>query len=341
MAITLTEMRTGMTDKVAQQVVDLFIRKSQILELLPFDNCVSPTGGSTLVYNYIQTNKPSTASFRAINAEYTPNEATVQKKSAELKIFGGAFQIDRVINEAAGKYDNMQFQIEQKIAAAVGTFHNGMINGDSSSDATAFDGLDKFLVGQTTEYGTDGVIDLSTMEKIKANADVFYEALLNLINKTGAQALLMNSGMLTKIQTVARILGYKTESEEAFGRTVTTIGEGKVRLIDPGNIYSVETVTDEDSGTSVEKTVETEIIPICERTVGTDKTTGLTDIYAVRFSIMDGFCGVTLSGNSGIKTYLPDFTQPGAVKKGEVEMVAAVALKNTKAAGVLRNVKIL
>lgn len=143
MAITLTEMRTGMTDKVAQQVVDLFIRKSQILELLPFDNCVSPTGGSTLVYNYIQTNKPSTASFRAINAEYTPNEATVQKKSAELKIFGGAFQIDRVINEAAGKYDNMQFQIEQKIAAAVGTFHNGMINGDSSSDANAFDGLDK------------------------------------------------------------------------------------------------------------------------------------------------------------------------------------------------------
>lgn len=331
MAITLSEMRTGMTDKVAQQVVDLFIRKSQILELLPFDNCVSPTGGSTLVYNYVQTKKPSTTAFRAINSEYTPNEATVQKKSAELKIFGGAFQIDRVINEAAGRYDNMQYQIEQKVAAAVGTFHNGMINGDSTSDANAFDGLDKFLVGQTTEFGTDTYIDLSTMANLKTNADVFYEALLNLINKTGAQALMMNESMITKIQTVARVLGYKTESEEAFGRTVTTIGENKVRLIDLGNIYSVSSDT----------VTETAIIPTRERTISTAKVTGLTDIYAVRFSILDGFCGVTISGNNGIRTYLPDFTQPGAVKKGEVEMVAAVALKNTKAAGVLRNVKII
>ena len=31
---------------------------------------------------------------------------------------------------------------------------------------------------------------------------------------------------------------------------------------------------------------------------------------------------------------------PGAVKKGEVEMVACVALKNVKSAGVLRNIKI-
>jgi hypothetical protein len=30
----------------------------------------------------------------------------------------------------------------------------------------------------------------------------------------------------------------------------------------------------------------------------------------------------------------------GAVKKGEVEMVACVALKNVKSAGVLRNIKI-
>ena len=331
MAITLAEMRTGMTDKVAQQVVDIFIRKSQILELLPFDNCVSPTGGSTLIYNYVQTKKPSTTAFRAINSEYTPNEATVQKKSAELKIFGGAFQIDRVINEAAGRYDNMQYQIEQKVTAAVGTFHNGMINGDSSSDTNAFDGLDKFLVGQTTEFNTDKYIDLSTMAKLKENADTFYESLLNLINKTGAQALMMNESMITKIQTVARVLGYKTESEEAFGRTVTTIGENKVRLIDLGNIYSVsgETVT------------ETAIIPTRERTISSAKVTGLTDIYAVRFSILDGFHGVTISGNNGIRTFLPDFNQPGAVKKGEVEMVAAVALKNTKAAGVLRNIKII
>lgn len=335
MAMTLAEMKVGMTDKVAQKVVDIFIRKSELLELLPFDNAVSPSGGSTLTYNYVQKKLPSTASFRAINSEYTANQATVEKKSADLKIFGGAFEIDRVIKEAEGKYNNMQYQIEEKVAAAISTFHNAMLNGDSASDANAFDGLDKFLVGQSTEFGTAETIDLSTMANIKTNADVFYEKLLNLINKTGANALFLNEGMKTKIQTVARILGYKTESEDAFGRVVTTIGENKVRLIDLGNIYTV------NNGAAV----ETAIVPTKSRTFGSGQTaatiTGLTDIYAVRFGVEDGFHGITITGNKAVNTYLPDFNTPGAVKKGEVEMVAAVALKNTKAAGVLRNVKIL
>lgn len=335
MAITLKEMREGMTDKISQQVVDSFIRESEILELLPFDNCVSPTGGgSTLVYGYMQKKLPSQTAFRAINSEYAASQATVEKKSVELKVFGGAFEIDRVIKQAEGMYNNMAYQIDEKIKSAVGTFHNAMINGDASVDAKAFDGLDKFLVGQSTEYGADKVIDLSTMEKIKENADVFYEALLKLINSTGAHAIMVNEGMKTKIQTVARILGYKTESEEAFGRTITTIGEGKVRIIDLKNIVTTEGEGDEAVA------VETPIIGVKSRTVGGSAQTGLTDIFAVKFSIEDGFHGVTLTGNNAINQYLPDFNAPGAVKKGEVEMVACVALKNVKSAGTLRNIKI-
>lgn len=327
MPITLAEMKVGMTDKVAVQVIDTFIRKSEILELLTFDNSVSPSGGSTLTYGYVQKKKPSKASFRAINKEYTPNEATVEKKAVELKVFGGAFELDRVIKQAEGMYNNMAMQLEEKIIATIGTFHNAMINGDSATDADSFDGLDKFLVGQTTEFGTDAVIDLSTMAKVKENADIFYEALLKLINTTKADALMVNADMKTKIQTVARILGYKTESEEAFGRTITTIGEGKVRIID------LENVVDDEGN-------EKPIIDKKTRTVGGSEATGITDIYAVHFSVLDGFHGVTLTGNSAIHQYLPDFNTPGAVKKGEVEMTACVALKNVKSAGVLRNIKI-
>lgn len=322
MAITLAEMKVGMSDKVTQNVVDLFVRHSEILELLPFDNCVSPSGGSTLTYGYVQKKLPSATAFRAINSEYAASQATVEKKSVELKVFGGAFEIDRVIKQAEGMYNNVAYQMEEKILSAIGTFHNAMINGDASVDANAFDGLDKFLVGQSTEYGTDSSIDLSTMAKLKENADVFYEALLKLINSTGAQAIMCNGDMKTKIQTVARILGYKTESEEAFGRTITTIGEGKVRIIDLKNVVTV----------SGDVAVETPVIGVDE--------TGLTDIYAVKFSVTDGFHGVTLTGNNAISQYQPNFNTPGAVKKGEVEMVACVALKNLKSAGVLRNVKI-
>lgn len=322
MPMTLAEMKVGMSDKVTQHVVDLFVRHSEILELLPFDNCVSPSGGSTLTYGYVQKKLPSATAFRAINTEYASSQATVEKKSVDLKVFGGAFEVDRVIKDAEGMFNNVAYQMEEKILSAIGTFHNAMINGDSSVDANAFDGLDKFLVGQSTEYGADSSIDLSDMAKLKENADVFYEALLKLINSTGAQAIMCNEGMKTKIQTVARILGYKTESEEAFGRTITTIGEGKVRIIDLKNHVTVS------DGVAVETPV-----------IGVDET-GMTDIYAVKFSVQDGFHGVTLTGNSAINQYQPDFKTPGAVKKGEVEMVACVALKNVKSAGVLRNVKI-
>ena len=331
MAMTLAEMKVGMSDKLQESVVDTFIRQSEVLELLPFDNSLSPGGGSTLTYGYIQKKLPSATSFRAINEEYTASQATVEKKSVDLKIFGGSFELDRVIKQAEGMYNNMALQLEEKVISAVGTFHNAMINGDSSSDAEQFDGLDKFLVGQSTEFGTGAVIDLSTMTKLKENADVFYEMQLKLINRTGAHALFVNEGMKTKIQTVARVLGYKTESKEDFGRTITTIGEGNVRLIDLKNIVT----------TSGGAAVETPIIGTKTRTVASVSTTGLTDIYAVKFGVLDGFHGVTLTGSNGITSYLPDFNQPGAVKKGEVEMVGCVALKNTKAAGVLRNVKIV
>lgn len=322
--ITLEQSKVGRADKVEQMVIEMFLKKSEVLELLPFANDVSPNGGSTLTYGYVQEKTPSTAAFRAIGSEYTSNEATVEPKNVKLAVFGGSFEIDRIIKTIEGQLNNMAYQLEQKIAAAVGLFHNTMINGDVAKEANGFDGLDKFLVGTVNEFGTDAVIDLSTMEQLKANADVFYEALTNLINKSSADAILVNEDMKTKIQTVARVLGYKTESEEAFGRTITSING--VRIIDLGNTYSV------NDGT-VTKT------PIINK-VTRGENTGVTDIYAVKFDVNDGFHGVTVTGNDVVQQYLPDFSTPGALKKGEVEMVACVALKNANNAGVLRNIKI-
>lgn len=329
MAMTLAEMKVGMSDKVAQQVVDIFLRESEILQMLPFDNCVSPQGGSTLTYSYIQKKLPSVAAFRALNTEYTANQATIEKKTADLKIFGGKFQIDRVLKQAEGPWNNMAYQIREKVLAAISLFHYTLINGDATTRNTEFDGLDKMLAGTATEYGTTSSIDISTMAKLKENADQLYEQIQLLIKNTKADALLMNSAMISKVQTMARILGYKTESEEAFGRKVATM-DG-VRFMDLGKHYTVAstTVTGNDC-------VKADIT----REVSGASTTGLTDIYAVKFDVNDGFHAASLTGNSTIHHYLPDFNAPGAVKDGEVEMVAATVLKNTAHAGVLRNVKI-
>ena len=74
-----------------------------------------------------------------------------------------------------------------------------------------------------------------------------------------------------------------------------------------------------------------DVIPISED--------GKTDIYAFKIGL-DGFHGISQNGSKIIQTYLPDVTKPGAVKDGEVELIAGVVLKDTKKAGVLRDVTV-
>ena len=73
--------------------------------------------------------------------------------------------------------------------------------------------------------------------------------------------------------------------------------------------------------------------------IGTDNSKGTTSIYAARLGL-DGLHGVSMAGVAPIQTWLPDFSTSGAVKTGEVEMLAAIALKTSKAAAVFRDIKV-
>ena len=324
-AMTLEEIKKGMSDKVFDKIVDIFLRESDILQALPFDDCVSASGGgSTMKYKYLRKVLPAVAQFRKIGGEYTASAATKQEFEAALAIMGGEVQLDRVLNKTAGKWDNLAYQVEEHIKAVVSLFHYTLINGDAvataATNAPEFEGLDSMLAGTSTEFNAgDSVIDLSNITNTKANADQFYEALTLLIKSTNADALLMNTQTIAKIQTVARLLGYKTETEEAFGKKVTSI-DG-VRFMDMKNHYTVQ------GGVAVPNSV----VAVNE---------GKTDIYAVKFDVNDGFHGISLNGSAVIDQYLPNFNDPGVMKKAEVEMIAATVLKNTQHAGVLRNIKI-
>lgn len=84
------------------------------------------------------------------------------------------------------------------------------------------------------------------------------------------------------------------------------------------------------------------VTPVLEPTVlaETGNTGGLTDLYSVRIG-EDGFLGINVAGQPLVNQWLPDFSKAGAVKTGEVEMgPVAVALKATKAAAVLRRIKV-
>ena len=112
MVLTLLQAKVGMADKVDQQVIDTFRRESLLMDRLVYDDAVSPgTGGSTLVYGYQQIKTPATAGFRAINSEYTANEAIKEAKTVKLAVLGGSFQIDRVIQSTSGQVAEATFQM--------------------------------------------------------------------------------------------------------------------------------------------------------------------------------------------------------------------------------------
>ena len=313
MAITLMEAKVGMADKVDQQIVDMFRRSSQLLDHMVFDNVIAPgTGGSTLTYGYIQLKTPATAAIRAVGAEYTPGEAKREKKTTGAVIMGGSFQVDRVLQNTAGAADEVAFQAEQKIKATANFFHNMVINGETSKGG--FDGLKKLLSGTANEITS--AVSLSTSQELDENYNAFLDemdAFLAALDGTPSM-LLMNTAMLIKLRSIARRAGYYERTRDDFGNFVETYAG--IPMVDMGKFYNGSNTVD--------------VIPT---------ESGKTAIYAVCLGL-DGFHGISPQGDGVISCYLPDLSAPGAVKTGEVELVAGVALKNTMKAAVLKGIVI-
>lgn len=319
--ITLAEAKVGMADKVDQNVVDTFRRSSYLLDKLVFDNAISPgTGGSTLSYGYIQLKTPSTAAVRTINSEYTAGEAKREEKTSKAIIMGGKFQIDRVLIGTSGAVDELAFQAEEKIKATSNEFHNLVINGNSASSGSGvlntFDGLDKILTGTETEITS--AVDVSTSAKM----DTGYNALLDEVDAFLTKLadkptmLLMNEDLLTKMRSAARRAGYHKSERDEFGRIVEYYND--IPMVDVGKYYNGSTTQN--------------VIP-------TNASTGKTDLYAVKIGL-DAFHGISPTGSKVIQSFMPDLNAPGAVKDGEVELVAGVVLKNSTKAGVLRGIQV-
>lgn len=315
MALTLENAQQLSQSKLVQTVIDEF-RQSPLLDKLPFDNTVKPQGKS-LAYVYNRVTTLPTAAARAINADYTPQEAVTTQITANLKIFGGSYQIDRALRANEEQVvDLVMFEQDQKIKATKAMFHDMFINGDSALGAgTQFDGLDKILTGSSTEIDP-GAIALDSAANIKTNWEAFlYQFRKMRAVMDGAPTLyLMNSDMFAAMQVVLDLAGQNTSTKENYGSEVVQWGPSLLMALG------------DRAGSS-------------NPVIATNGATGETDIFAVRLG-MDGIHGISPEGNGIVNTYLPDFTRVEAVQTGAVEMIAAIALKATRAAAVLRSIKI-
>lgn len=315
MAVTLAQARLNVQDDLQAGIIDEFRKSNFILDNIPFDDCVSPTGGGgTLTYGYTRLITQPTAAFRAINTEYTPHEVEKQRYTVDLKVFGGTYEVDRVIADMGGIADEVALQASQKAKAASALFCDTVINGDSSENANAFDGLEVALTGSDTEFNTTTAIDLSTSALVTTNYMQFLDMLDEFLSTMDGtpSALMGNTKMCAKLRAVARRAGMYQTTQDTWGRTVEMYGN--IPFVDLGA-----------KAGSNEPIIAT--------------SAGETSLYAVQFGL-DGFHAISMAGQPPVKMWLPDFSTSGAVKTGEVEMIAAVALKRTKAAGVFRKIKV-
>ncbi len=316
MAVTLEQAKLNVQDDLQLGVIDEFRKSTWLFDNLIFDDVVSATGGgATLTYAYTRLKTQPTAGFRNVNEEYATSEVEKQRFTADLKIFGGGFKVDRVIANMGGIADEVALQMAQKIKAAGALFNDTVINGDSAVDSKSFDGLEKALKGSSTEYKPAAAIDLSTSEAVTKNFQAFLDALDEFLMTLDGKPSFIggNTKLIAKLRACARRAGMYQVTKDSFGNQVESYGG--IPFVDFGS----------KPGTN-DDVVKTE-------------TTGETSLYAARIGL-DGFHGISMAGQPPVKTWLPDFETAGAVKEGEVEMIAAVALKATKAAGVMRKIKV-
>lgn len=337
MAITLAEAQTNTQDDVDFAIIDELRRYSWLLDQVTWDDCVNPSGGgATLTYGYTRLVNPRPAAWRAFNSEYDHDAATRERHTVDLSPLGGTYELDRVLAHLGPRAtDEMAFQVSELLTGVRMKFSEEIIRGDmsgngerdaeDSSGEAGFDGLDVSLAGTITEVNAD---EATNWASINEDSDAFnaiedLEGMLSLLNLQPS-AILTNRRGAIKLSSIGRRAGYLTESEDAMGRRITTFAG--VPIVDLGDTNS--------AAGSAEP-----IIPVESRTIGddTEPTENVTDIYAVRFG-MNGFHGVSTAGPL-VRQWEPDWETAGAVKRGEVEMgPVAMVLKNTRAAGVLRNV---
>lgn len=316
MPVSLSQARQNATDAIDLAVIDEF-RTNQILDLLQFQDVVNPAGGGgTLTYTYTRKVSRGTAGFRALNTEYAPDESTTSRHSVDLKPLGGSFQVDRILaGVGPAASGSIALNMSDKIASAQAEFGNAVINGDSATNEDSFDGLNKALAGSSTELTAGAEFDWSAATTEDSSFLILeaLDELLGTLDKSEGAAIIANKRAINKIKSAARRTSMYVEAPGP--RETSLVSYGNVRLIEAGN-----TANGNDP-----------VIPV---------TGGLTDIYAVRFAL-DGFHGVSTMGGQLVKQWQPDFTSAGAVKTGEVEMgPVGVALKKTRAAAVVRDVKV-
>ena len=207
MALTLAEASKLSNDVLLTGVVETIIKDSPILQSLPFIEIV----GNGLTYN--RENAAATAAFYDVGDTWSESTPTFTQITATLKIVGGDADIDNFLIATRSNLQDLEAAVVQLKAKAVQQkFEDTFVNGDTTGDPKAFDGVDKLTEsGQTLSMGVNGAT--LTLAKL--------DELIDLIKGGKPNVLLMSKRSRRSLNNLARTAGGFLETDRnEFGQMV-------------------------------------------------------------------------------------------------------------------------
>lgn len=221
MSLTLIEAsKLNSGDVYKAGVLLKYAETSDILRILPFESI----NGNSLRYNVEET-LPGVG-FRGVNGSYTESTGIINPKVESLTIAGGDLDVDKFIVDTMGG-DQRSVQEGMKIKALALAWTKTFIKGDSETDPTTFDGLQKRLQGDAVieNHASGAGLSLAKLDEAIDAVD-------------GANALLMSKAMRRRLTVAARnasIGGNISYTMDEFGRQVTMYNDLPIVIVDKDN----------------------------------------------------------------------------------------------------------
>jgi len=238
MALTLLESaKLNSGDVYKAGVTAKFAESSEVLRLLPFQGIQ----GNSVKYN-IEETLPGIG-FRGVNGSYTESTGIINPQTESLHIIGGDLDVDKFLLKTMGT-EQRTIQEGMKIKAIALAWTREFIKGDSETDPTTFDGLQKRITGDAliANHASAGPLSLAKLDEAIDAVD-------------GANALLMSKAMRRRLTVAARttaVGGNITYTMDEFGRQVTMYNDLPIVIVDKDNVNAeILGFTEASSTTSI------------------------------------------------------------------------------------------
>ncbi len=193
MALTLAEGAKLSNDVLVAGVIETIINESPVLQAMPFIEIV----GNSLTYN--RENAAPSVSFYNVGDTWTESTPTFTQVSATLKILGGDADVDNYLSSTRNNVQDLEAAVVQlKAKALQQKFDDTFINGEVTTDAKSFDGIEELTVTkQIVSMGANG--GTLTLEKL--------DELIDRVKGGKPDMLIMSKRSRRKLSSLARAAG--------------------------------------------------------------------------------------------------------------------------------------